>query len=117
MIKEIPFETIHLGIIESTIPVSNKMIDEGKQENFLLNCDEQTHGRGSGNRKWVSQRGNSLTTLNIKENFLSKENLKLSPFLIGISVCENLDKIAKDKFSLKWSNVFFAKIILKYVKY
>lgn len=46
MIKEIPFEIIHLGIIESTIPVSNKMIDEGKQENFLLNCDKQTHGRG-----------------------------------------------------------------------
>ena len=22
-----------------------------------------------GNRKWVSQRGNALTTLNIKENF------------------------------------------------
>jgi len=40
MIKEIPFETIHLGIIESTIPVFNKMIDEGKQENLLLNYDE-----------------------------------------------------------------------------
>ena len=109
MIKEIPFETIHLGVIESTIPVSNKMIDEGKQENFLLNCDEQTHGRGSGNRKWVSQRGNALTTLNIKENFLSIENLKLSPFLIGISICENLNKIAKDKFSIKWPNDILCK--------
>ena len=109
MIKEIPFEIIHQGIIESTIPVSNKMIDEGKQENFLLNCDEQTHGRGSGNRKWVSQRGNALTTLNIKENFLSKENLKLSPFLIGISICENLNKIAKDKFSIKWPNDILCK--------
>ena len=38
MIEEIPFEIIHEGIIESTIPFSNKMIDDGKKENFLLNC-------------------------------------------------------------------------------
>ena len=80
------------------------MIDEGKQENFLLNCDEQTHGRGSGNRKWVSQRGNALTTLNIKEIYMNKDTLKLTPFLIAISVCENLNKIARDKFVIKWPN-------------
>ena len=72
MSEEIKFEVIHEGIIESTIPLSNQMIDEGKQENFLLNCDEQTHGRGSGNRKWASQRGNALTTLNIKEIYMRK---------------------------------------------
>ena len=55
MNDQIPFEIIHEGIIDSTIPLSNRMIDEGKQENFLLNCDEQTHGRGSGDRKWASQ--------------------------------------------------------------
>ena len=109
MIKEIPYEIIHMGIIESTIPVSNKMIDDGKQENFLLNCDEQTHGRGSGNRKLVSQRGNALTTLNIKENYLSKDNIKLSPFIIAISVCENLNKNAKDKFCIKWPNDILCK--------
>jgi hypothetical protein len=27
------------------------MINEGKQENFLLYCDEQTHSRGSGDPK------------------------------------------------------------------
>ena len=31
------------------------MIDEGKQENFLLNYDEQTHVRGRGDRKCASQ--------------------------------------------------------------
>ena len=29
------------------------MIDEGKQDNFLLNCDEQTHVRGSGDWKYA----------------------------------------------------------------
>ena len=104
MSEEIPFEVIHEGIIESTIPFSNKLIDDGKQENFLMNCDEQTHGRGSGNRKWASQRGNALTTLNIKEKYMPKDTLKLTPFLIAISVCEHLNKIAKDKFSIKWPN-------------
>ena len=104
MNDEIPFEIIHKGIIDSTIPLSNRMIDEGKQENFLLNCDEQTHGRGSGDRKWASQKGNALTTLNIKEKYMSKDTLKLTPFLIAISVCENLNKISKDKFGIKWPN-------------
>jgi biotin-[acetyl-CoA-carboxylase] ligase BirA-like protein len=104
MTKEIPFEIIHEGIIESTIPLSNEMIDKGKKENFLLNCDEQTHGRGSGNRKWASQRGNALTTLNIRENYMPKDTLKLTPFLIAISVVENINKIAKEKFGIKWPN-------------
>lgn len=103
-IKDIPFEIIHEGIIESTIPLSNKMIDEGKKDNFLLNCDEQTHGRGSGDRKWASQKGNALTTLNIKEEYMPKDTLKLVPFIIAISVCENLNKIARDKFVIKWPN-------------
>ena len=104
MSEEIPFESIHEGEIESTIPFSNKLIDEGKQENFLLNCDEQTHGRGSGDRKWVSQKGNVFCTFNIKESYMPKETLKLTPFLIGLSICENLNKVAKDKFGIKWPN-------------
>ena len=43
-----------------------------------------------------SQKGNALTTLNIKEKYISKDILKLTPFLIVISVCENLNKISKD---------------------
>ena len=113
MSEEIKFEVIHEGIIESTIPSSNQMIDEGKQENFLLNCDEQTHGRGSGNRKWASQRGNALTTLNIKEIYMPKDTLKLTPFLIAISVCENLNKIARDKFVIKWPNDILCKDLYK----
>ena len=104
MEDEIPYEIIHEGIIESTIPFSNNLIDGGKKENFLLNCDEQTHGRGSGNRTWASQKGNALTTLNIRENYMPKDTLKLTPFLIAISVCENLNKISKDKFGIKWPN-------------
>ena len=111
MEQNIPFEIIHVGIIESTIPLSEKMIDEGKKENFLLNADEQTAGRGSGNRKWVSQKGNALTTLNIHEKYLLKsiENLKLSPFIIAVSICENLNKISKDKFCIKWPNDILCK--------
>ena len=104
MTEDIPFEVNHEGEIESTIPVSNKMIDDGKQENFLLNCDEQTSGRGSGDRKWVSQKGNVFTTFNVKEKYMPKDTLKLTPFLIGLSICENLNKIAKDKFCIKWPN-------------
>ena len=109
MEEEIPFEVIHEGIIESTIPFSNDMLDKGKKENFLMNCDEQTAGRGSGNRKWVSQKGNALTTLNIHQKYLPKDNLKLLPFLMGISICENLNKIAKEKFCIKWPNDILCK--------
>jgi biotin-(acetyl-CoA carboxylase) ligase len=107
MTEEIPFEVIHEGIIESTIPLSNEMIDKGKKENFLLNCDEQTNGRGSGNRKWASQRGNALTTLNIRENYMPKDTLRLTPFLIAISVCENLNKISKEKFRITFYFCFY----------
>ncbi len=36
-----------------------------------------------------SQKGNALTTLNIKEKYMTIDTLKLTPFLIAISVCEN----------------------------
>ena len=104
MFEEIPFEIIHVGVIECVTPFSVNIIDNGKKENFLLNCEEQTHGRGSGNRKWASLRGNVLSTLNIQEKYLSKNIIKLLPFLVGISICENLNKISKYKFGIKWPN-------------
>ena len=76
----------------------------GKKKIFYWIVDEQTKGRGTGNRKWFSPRGNALTTLNLKENYLPKDTLKVCPFLIGISICENLNKISKDKFCIKWPN-------------
>ena len=105
MDEEIPFESIHLGTIDSTIPYSNKMIDDGKKENFLLNCDEQTQGRGSTGRKWVSQKGNAYSTLNLKEEYIPQDIVKLLPFLVSISVCEFLNKCSKNsKFMIKWPN-------------
>ena len=35
---------------------------------------------------------------------MPKDTLKLTPFLIGLSICENLNKISKDKFGIKWPN-------------
>jgi biotin-(acetyl-CoA carboxylase) ligase len=35
---------------------------------------------------------------------MQKDTLKLTPFLIAISVVENINKIAKDKFGIKWPN-------------
>jgi biotin-(acetyl-CoA carboxylase) ligase len=55
----------------------------------LLNSDEQTAGRGSGIRKWVSQKGNALTTLMFIEKDLPKDIMKLSLFIMAITICEN----------------------------
>ena len=106
---EIKFKTVHEEIIESTIPVSNKMIDDGETESFMLNCDEQTAGRGSGDRKWVTRRGNVFTTFNLREEFLPKEIKNVAAFLIGISICEKLNEISTDKFCIKWPNDVLCK--------
>ena len=45
-----------------------------------------------------------FTTFNVKEKYMPKDILKLTPFLIGLSICENLNKIAKEKFCIKWPN-------------
>ena len=53
MENEIKYNKIHKEQIESTIPVSQEMIkSEPNIENTLLNCDEQTQSRGSGDPKW-----------------------------------------------------------------
>ena len=48
MTEEIPFEIIHEGIIESTIPLSIEKINKLKKI-FIFICEKQTNGCKSGN--------------------------------------------------------------------
>ena len=44
---------------------------------------------------------------------MPKYILKLTTFLIAISICENLNKIAKDKFVIKCPNDILCKDLYK----
>lgn len=111
MENEITFNKIHKEQIESTIPVSQEMIkNDPNITNFLLNCDEQTRGRGSGDRKWSSsQIGNVYSTFNLRKKYIPEKILKLTPYIIGISIIEKLNSYSEDKFYIKWPNDVLCK--------
>lgn len=111
MEQEIPFNKIHKEQIESTIPVSQEMIkNDSNIENFLLNCDEQTQGRGSGDRKWSSsQIGNVYSTFNLRKKYIPEKILKLTPYIIAITIVEKLNSYSEDKFCIKWPNDILCK--------
>jgi BirA family biotin operon repressor/biotin-[acetyl-CoA-carboxylase] ligase len=111
MENKIKYNKIHKEQIESTIPVSQEMIKSDPNiENFLLNCDEQTQGRGSGDRKWSSsQIGNVYSTFNLRKKYIPEKILKLTPYIIGITIVEHLNKYSEDKFNIKWPNDILCK--------
>ena len=77
--------------------------------NLAIYCDEQKNGRGRGNNKWISKKGNLYASIKIKANF--SKNTFLLPYLIGIVMYDVLQNyiLEKNKIVIKWPNDILVK--------
>jgi BirA family biotin operon repressor/biotin-[acetyl-CoA-carboxylase] ligase len=95
---------IHLQTCDST----NDYLKSRRREiedrfPLLLISDEQTSGRGRGQRRWFSPKGMGLYA-SLAVNVTSKIHLNLLSFACGIAVLESLKSIGGNGFRLKWPN-------------
>jgi BirA family biotin operon repressor/biotin-[acetyl-CoA-carboxylase] ligase len=70
---------------------------------LLLISDEQSRGRGRGQRRWFSPKGKGLYA-SLAVNISSKIHLNLLSLACGIAVRESLENIVGNGFRLKWPN-------------
>ncbi|HAK68861.1 MAG TPA: biotin--[acetyl-CoA-carboxylase] ligase [Treponema sp.] len=93
---------------ESTM-IQARKIAQGKHsvssepEFRIVTADEQTKGRGKGNRVWKTTKGSlafTLVTSDKKPHFLSERMVMASQ----IALCESLRRISDKKFFLRWPN-------------
>ena len=112
-IKNNVFEIIHKEKVTSTMPESNKHIDElNIQKPFILNAVEQTAGKGKGNRQWKSSIiGNVYTTTCIPEHMIPEQlkNIQIFNKIVSLSIIKELNKCEKGNFFVKQPNDILCK--------
>ena len=105
--NDIILDVIHINTIGSTMPASRQYIDEENKNPFIYNTIIQTHGRGKGNRKWAGGiKGNLYTSTGIPLQYIKNEvnNKDIIVKITAISIIQEIIKINKDDFFLKYPN-------------
>ena len=105
-------EVIHVETIDSTMPASREYIDKGNKDPFIYNTVIQTAGKGKGPRKWIgSIKGNIYTSscipLSMIRNELNENDTIVK--ITAISIIQQLTKIKKGEFFLKYPNDILCK--------
>lgn len=93
---------IHFESIDST---NQYLKDHFKELNdfTFVSSDIQTAGRGRNNRKWMSNKGNLMFSLLIKDSFLISSFKQLS-IISAYTVLQVLDEYGASNISIKWPN-------------
>jgi biotin-(acetyl-CoA carboxylase) ligase len=107
------YEIIHKESVTSTMPESNNYIDKMDiKKPFILNADQQTQGKGTGNRKWNSSIiGNVYTTTCIPDNMIPEnlKDIKVLNKIISLSIIDALNDIKPNEFFVKQPNDILCK--------
>ena len=109
---EIKLDIIHVDTIDSTMPASEKYIDEGNTSPFIYNTVIQTSGVGKGNRKWAGGIvGNLYTSTGIPLDFIKNElnDDRIIVKITAISIIQQLNKLVKNQYFLKHPNDILCK--------
>lgn len=107
---------ITLETCETTYDKSQECIDCDNKKNkmYLINAEEMTKGKGSGNRKWSAKiKGNVYTTFCIPIAKIPQEIYLFMPYLCCVSICQELNKLMPNTFNLKWPNDIICKDLKK----
>ena len=98
------FKIFKFKSVTSTNDVALNLIQEEKKETGCVYADNQTKGRGTHGRKWVSDEGNLFGTLffPLKNNYPAfNEFSTINPVILS-SIIENYCE--KKSISFKWPN-------------
>jgi len=90
--------------VTSTNDVAIDLIKNKKKENGYIYADEQTEGRGTHGKKWISIKGNLFCTVffQLKKKYPPFNEFSfINPLIISKAIKEFC---GKEKISIKWPN-------------
>ena len=92
----------HHELIGSTNSAAKDLAAEGAPSGTVVTADEQSSGRGRGDRVWTAPRGAALLYSAILRP-LGLEHLLL-PLAVPVAVCEACEAMAPVSCEIKWPN-------------
>ena len=92
----------HHEVIDSTNLVAKDLAADGAPSGTVVTADEQTAGRGRGDRVWTAPRGKALLYSAILRP-LDLDDVLL-PLAAPVAVCEACESLAPVRCELKWPN-------------
>jgi len=101
------FEKLKFGKVTSTNDIAIKLIKKNKKKSGYIFADEQTKGRGTQGKKWISNKGNLFSSIffPLNKNYPTFAEFSIiNPLIISNVISFFCDK--KD-ISIKWPNDVF----------
>ena len=94
--------------IDSTNQEALRHSIDGQKPNRWFCAKQQTHGRGTNGKEWVSQTGNLFASLFVRSSCASNQLSQIS-ILAGLAAITAIEHLASDEFEmgdlcLKWPN-------------
>ena len=91
-------------ILSSTQDVAKQYLDEGKPLPLVVQADTQTAARGRSGNKWISTKGNLLSSAVIPLQNVSARNAGQYSFLAAVSLMNVLTAFGITDIQNKWPN-------------
>ena len=100
--REIGRELIHLPSTTSTMDDARRAAEAGCRHGLVVAADEQTAGRGTKGRTWVSPPGESIhATLVVRP---AAEQMKRLSIVAAVAAAEAIEAATPLRAELKWPN-------------
>ncbi|EKF29113.1 biotin/lipoate protein ligase, putative [Trypanosoma cruzi marinkellei] len=105
MSVNVPPNIHHVGEVTSTMDAARQMLTAANGAPFAVLAESQVKGRGTGERVWISPKGNMYFTLCISEKSIMPEIVPVLPLLTGL-VCRAaiMSLINGANVHVKWPN-------------
>ena len=97
----------HVNRLHRTPSTMDAIDAEGRNgagEGLVVVADEQTAGRGRGDRPWVASPGSSLLCSILLRPATTVDRLGMLPLIVGLAVAEAIEAVSGADCRLKWPN-------------
>ncbi|RNF21230.1 putative biotin/lipoate protein ligase [Trypanosoma cruzi] len=105
MTMDVPPNIHHVGEVTSTMDAARQMLTAANGAPFAVLAESQVRGRGTGERVWISPKGNMYFTLCIPEKSVTPEITPVLPLLTGLACRAAIMSVIKGAdLHVKWPN-------------
>jgi|TARA_B100001750_G_C15521730_1_gene612163 BirA family biotin operon repressor/biotin-[acetyl-CoA-carboxylase] ligase len=101
MKKIIGKKILFYDTVISTMDLAKKLIGNVNDIGTIIVAENQTHGRGSNNRKWISNGGDALFSFILK---FSIKHIHLLALTTSYSIMQIIKPETKSSLQIKWPN-------------
>ncbi len=96
---------LYFETIGSTMETARRLVAAGYHHGTVVRAGVQTKGRGRREgRRWESARGESLLVTIVLETGSIVEPVHALPIILGLSVCDVVEKLTGKRCEVKWPN-------------